>query len=153
MGDLHLSYGRSWNERHSLMAGIGFVASHSNHESMKLFSAQYQYHVPYKINIGTVQWQPFLFGVGLIKSDHKDLFTKLPEQYPNHYYPPTALHFLFNYQSRVQINRHWQASFNISTMDVALISYVRQSDYYRENYDFFGLDGITAWGLGVRYDF
>jgi hypothetical protein len=153
MGDLHLSYGLTWHDRHSLMAGMGFVASRSNHSGMKLFSAQYQYHAPYRIEIGTVIWQPFHFGIGFLKSDHKDLFTTLPDQYPYRYYPPSALHFLFNYQSRVQINKHWQASFNISTMDVALISYVRQSDYYQENYDFFGLNGITAWGFGVRYDF
>ena len=121
MGDLHLSYGLTWHDRHSLMAGMGLVASQSNHSSMKLFSAQYQYHVPYHIEIGTLSWQPFHFGIGLLKA-----ITRI-------YSPPyptnilivitrLLLCILFNYQSRVQINKHWQVSFHISAMDVALIN-------------------------------
>jgi hypothetical protein len=42
---------------------------------------------------------------------------------------------------------------DFSVLDVGLVGYIREPDFYYDNYDFLGLDGITTWGFGMRYQF
>jgi len=36
---------------------------------------------------------------------------------------------------------------------VGFISYIREPEFFYDNYDFLGLEGVTNWGFGVRYGF
>ena len=149
----HVSYGSEYNNRHSVLAGVGYVPSLSNHKEMMLYSLRYRYDFSKRWNINDMTFNPFSLGLGLLMSDHDDLFLELPTQYPDGYYAPSALRIIFNYQAILQVKPHFQVYLDISVLDVGFISYIREPEFFYDNYDFLGLEGVTNWGFGVRYGF
>lgn len=153
MGLGHVSYGARFNERHNVMVGAGYVPKLSYHREMMLYSLRYRYDHVAQWNIGGMTFKPFSVGAGFLIGDHSDLFLILPDRYPEGYYAPSALRIVFNYQASLQVTPKVNAYFDISIVDVGLLGYVREPEFYRDNYDYFGLEGITNWGFGVRYVF
>ena len=153
MGMVHLSYGARFADHHSVQAGAGYVPKRSDHAEMTLYSIRYRYDSGIAWTIGNITLNPFSLGTGLLIGNHRELFVKLPERYPDGYYTPSALRLVFNYQATLNLNQHWQTYFDISILDVGLLGYVREPEFYYNNYDFLGLEGITNWGFGARYAF
>jgi len=155
MGVMHASVGYEVLGRHHVMLGLGYVPELDEHHEMGLASVRYRYENPFQwhINVADTEWRvkPFNFGVGFLYSDHSSLFIELPEQYPGGYYTPTALRMVFNYQLVVQASPKLELYLDFSMIDIALISYIREPDYFYDNYDYLGLDGVANWGLGLRY--
>jgi len=152
MGLAHASYGARLDS-HNLMIGIGYVPELSYHKEMLLYSLRYRYENPTSWDIKGMAFTPFNFGVGVLIGDHPDLFVQLPERYPDGYYTPSAFRIIFNYQAALQVTPQLQAYFDMSIMDVGFIGYIREPDFYHDNYDYIGLEGIMNWGFGARYVF
>jgi len=154
MGLVHVALGYQWSQNHYLGAGLGYVPDRSDHEEMSLMSFSYLYS-------GSTRWtiadgwaiKPFNFGTSLIIASHSDLFVSLPEQYPDEYYTPTAVRLLFHYQLAVTYGQQWDAYVDFSILDVGLASYIREPEFFNRHYDYLGLEGVTHWGVGVRYRF
>ena len=153
MGMAHISGGLRFADRHNLQAGVGYVTKLSNHAEMTLLSLRYRYDSPLQYQLGDMVFKPFNIGMGLLIGSHNELFVTLPDRYPDGYYMPSALRLVFNYQATLQFSPQWEAFLDISAIDVGLLGYVREPGFYNDNYDFFGLSGITNWGLGLRYTF
>ncbi|MEH6347503.1 MAG: hypothetical protein V7785_20575 [Bermanella sp.] len=157
MGMVHASYGDSFFDNHHLSAGMGYVPKLDNHAEMTLFSLRYRYQNPYRFDFNVeghdFQFSPVNFGTSLLYGNHSDLFLELPDQYPKGYYKPTALRIIFNYQSILHISDKTEVYFDISILDVGLITYVREPEFFMDNYDYLGLEGITNWGFGLRRHF
>lgn len=153
MGLVHASYGTRFHERHNIMVGAGYVPKLSYHREMMLYSLRYRYDHSAQWSINGMTFKPFSVGAGFLVGDHSDLFLVLPDRYPEGYYAPSALRIVFNYQASLQVTPSVQAYFDMSVLDVGLLGYVREPDFYNDNYDYLGLEGITSWGFGVRYGF
>lgn len=157
MGLIHTSVGYELSSRHHAMAGVGYVPKLDHHKEMGLASIRYRYQHPaqWQIPLGKQQVtiKPFNVGVGLLYASHDDLFVQLPDQYPDGYYGPTGLRAIFNYQAIFKIDQSIEAYFDLSIMDFGLAYYIREPDFFYDNYDYLGLDGITNWGVGMRYWF
>ena len=157
MGLVHASAGYEFSERHHVMGGLGYVPKLDDHREMGLASIRYRYQNPAQWNftVADREWivKPFNIGAGLLYANHDDLFVELPSQYPDGYYGPTGLRAIFNYQAIVQFDNSMEAYLDISVLDYGLAYYIREPDFFYENYDFLGLDGITNWGVGMRYWF
>jgi hypothetical protein len=157
MGLVHASAGYEYTDRHHVMGGLGYVPKLDEHREMGLASIRYRYQNPMQWSFAALDrdWtiKPFNLGIGLLYADHDELFVSLPEQYPDGYYGPTGLRAIFNYQAIVQFDASFEAYLDISVIDFGLAYYIREPDFFYENYDFLGLDGITNWGVGMRYWF
>lgn len=154
MGLAHASIGYTFAESHDVSAGIGYVPELDNHHEMTLYSVRYQYQGDTQFTLPNgMSVQPFRFGLGVLVAGHDDLFVELPDQYPDGYYTPTAVRLVFNYQTVVNLTPSTAAYFDISVLDVGLLTYVREPEFFLDNYDYLGLEGITNWGFGVRHQF
>ncbi|GAA6134090.1 hypothetical protein NBRC116188_08790 [Oceaniserpentilla sp. 4NH20-0058] len=149
----HVSIGNKFEPNHSVLVGVGYVPKLSNHKELMLFSFRYRYDNPYVVNIKEMKLKPLSLGAGFLMANHDDLFLELPEQYPKGYYAPSALRIIFNYQATLEITPVIDVYLDVSILDVGLASYVREPDFFYDNYDYLGLEGITNWGFGVRYAF
>lgn len=153
MGLVHVAYGARFADHHAVQVGAGYVPKRSDHAELTLFSLRYRYDSSVRWAVAGMTLNPFSIGSGLLIGNHHDLFVKLPDRYPDGYYTPSALRLVFNYQATLQIDPHWQAYVDFSVLDVGLLGYVREPEFYIDNYDYLGLEGITNWGFGVRYEF
>lgn len=158
MGVIHASAGYEVWDRHHFSAGLGYVPKLDSHAEMTLYSFKYRYQHPASWTFdwpADFQWSllPFNFGITYLLGDHERLFFDLPVQYPSKYYFPTGKRLVFSYQTIFKLNEKIDAYIDFSIIDVALASYVREPDFFYENYDFLGLSGITNWGVGMRYQF
>ncbi len=157
MGMVHASIGGTFSDNHHISTGVGYVPKLDNHEEMSLLSLRYRYQNPYqfnfKVNDANYSFSPVSFGTSVLVGSHKDLFVQLPDQYPDGYYKPTAIRLVFNYQSTLKISKQTQVYFDISVLDVGLMSYVREPKFFIENYNYLGLEGVSNWGFGLRHFF
>ena len=157
LGLAHVSVGEDFFENHYFSAGIGYVPKLSEHHEMSMFSLSYRYQNPqqFSFQVAKRQWSLSVlnFGVSALVGNHDALFTRLPDQYPDDYYQPTAIRLIFNYQSILKVSNTMEFYFDISMLDVGLVTYVREPEFFMDNYDYLGLEGVTNWGLGVRHFF
>lgn len=154
MGLVHVSMGKQFFNHHYFSSGLGYVPKLDNHSEMSMFSVRYRYQHPYRPNIYKhFTMSPINLGLGILVASHKDLFVELPNQYPDDYYHPTATRVIINYQNIIHLAPRMELYFDLSILDVGLISYVRQSNFFRDNYRYLGLEGITNWGFGLRHRF
>jgi hypothetical protein len=153
MGLVHASYGAEFADRHNMLVGIGYVPKLSYHREMLLYSLRYRYDHSASWQVAGMQFKPFSIGTGLLVGDHSDLFYQLPDKYPEGYYTPTAFRIVFNYQASLQVTPELNAYFDMSIIDVGLVGYVREPEFFNDNYRYLGLEGITNWGFGARYVF
>ncbi len=152
MGLANASYGAK-SGGHNVLLGLGYVPELSYHKEMLLYSLRYRYDHSASWDIKGMKFSPFSVGAGFLIGDHSDLFLQLPDRYPEGYYAPSAFRIVFNYQASLQVTPKLQAYFDMSILDVGLIGYVREPDFYNDNYDYLGLEGIANWGFGARYVF
>lgn len=153
LGLVHVSYGAEFSQHHNVLVGVGYVPKLSYHREMALYSLRYRYDQHAAWDVSGMKLEPFNFGVGFLIGDHDDLFLQLPSKYPSGYYAPSALRIVFNYQANLYITQTLSAYFDMSILDVGFIGYIREPGFYNDNYEFLGLEGITNWGVGVRYAF
>lgn len=157
LGMANLSIGQQFFDNHNFSIGAGYVPKSDSHEELTLFSLRYRYQHPAHWNIGhqhsQFKFSPFNLGITTLIGNHQDLFVELPQHYPDDYYLPTAFRLLMNYQSSLHLPNNYEAYFDISVLDVGLVSYLRDPDFYAEHYDFGGLAGISSWGFGLRKHF
>lgn len=153
LGLVHGSFGKVFADNHHLKAGFGYVPKMDDHVEMSMVSFAYRYQNPWAFDVAGKTVKPFSVGIAVLRGEHRQLFAKLPEKYPDGYYTPTAFRIIFNYQASVQITPEVEAYFDVSVLDVGMVSYVREPEFFMDNYDFLGLDGITNWGFGARYAF
>lgn len=149
----HASYGYKFYPNHGVLFGLGYVPELSHHKEMFLFSLRYKYDANISWEYKGYRFEPLNLGVGFLLSEHDDLFLELPSKYPDGYYAPSALRIVFNYQAAMHVSQSTKIYFDISVLDVGLVSYIREPEFFYDNYDYLGLEGITNWGFGVRYDF
>ena len=158
MGLLHVSVDFELADRHVVAPGVGYVPKSDDHNEMGLLSVRYRYEHPMQWQVpglGGQEWslKPFNLGVSLLYSDHDRVFLQLPEQYPDGYYGPTGLRAIFNYQAVLSMSSQFDAYLDFSVIDYGLAYYIREPDFFIDNYDFLGLEGIVNWGVGIRYRF
>lgn len=153
-GVVHMFYGIEAFDNHHFSLGVGFVPQLSNHERMMITSFKYRYQNPWQL-----QWQfrgdnyalsPLNFHVTGISGKDDDIYSKLPSHIPNGYYLPTSKRVLFGYQAHLSVNEDFELYADWSVLDVGLINYVRNFDFYRDNYRYGGLEGIISYGAGIR---
>lgn len=154
MGLLHVS-AENHVGQHRFKAGLGYTPKLDEQREMALASIGYAYEGSTRIQL---PWQgyavkPWLFGVGILHGNHDDLFTRLPDQYPDGYYKPTSIRILFNYQITLETQTPWEWYLDFTVLDVGFINYIRQTEFYVDNYEFLGLSGVTNLGFGARYRF
>jgi len=156
-GALHLSYGIKFAEKHHLSIGVGFVPELDNHEEMTITSFKYRFEgdTRYPVDLFGKEFEisPVNFGITSISGHQNEIHRKTPEYLPSGYYIPTARRVLFNYQTILKFDKTTEAYVDWTVLDVGLINYVRNFEFYVDNYDFFGLDGIVSYGLGLRKKF
>lgn len=61
-----------------------------------------------------------LFGLNFFYSPDSELFVRLPDQYPDYYYPPTAIRPAFVFGAELSGQESWRASFEYSILDTEL---------------------------------
>ncbi|QIZ83140.1 hypothetical protein HF888_02355 [Bermanella marisrubri] len=154
MGLVHVS-AENHVGQHRFKAGLGYTPKLDDQKEMGLASIGYAYEGSTRIEL---PWQgytlkPWTVGVGILHGNHDDLFTRLPDQYPDGYYKPTSIRILFNYQMTLETKTPWEVYVDLTVLDVGFINYIRQTEFYVDNYEFLGLSGITNLGFGARYRF
>ena len=156
-GMAHLSYGLTFSNKHHVALGVGFVPERDNHEAMTLTSFKYRYEGTtrkhWQILDSDIAISPYNFGLSVITGHQDEIYSSLPDHVPDGYYMPTARRILFNYQTVIEFEHDVEAYIDWSILDVGLINYARNFDFYRDNYDFFGLEGIVSYGIGLRKSF
>lgn len=158
MGRIHTSFGVTFNDAHNLLFGVGYVSELDDHEEMGLVSLRYRYDSPIKWKIpysSDKYWtlRPLNLGIGLLHSLHHDLSFQSPSNTPDGYYGPQDTRFIFNYQIVLSFTPAWESYIDFSMLDMGISGYVKEFSFYNDNYKFLGLEGVTSWGVGVRYRF
>ena len=154
MGAAHLSYGATFWDKHTFSLGIGGVPELNNHDDMLIFSLKYRYtpawEKPFTFMDYDMIWRPVSFSTAIIQGQDNDIYRELPDDIPSGYYPPSATRILFSMQTNVDVTKDIQAYWDWTILDVGLINYIRNFDFYRDNYKYGGLEGIVSFGVGVR---
>lgn len=153
LGLAHVSAGKIFADNHHLKTGFGYVPKMDDHAELTLWTLGYRYQHPFQFELAGKSVKPFSLGIAFMRGEHRKLFAKLPDQYPSGYYAPTAFRIIFNYQANVQITPQWEAYLDFSVIDMGFASYIREPEFFLDNYDYLGLEGITNWGFGARYKF
>ena len=142
--------------RHKINMLIGYVPEDVGGVEVWQFDFKYDWHPSQAILFGApkenIRLDPFYIGISLIYGVHDDLFVELPEQYPNDYYPSTALRSTLNIGASLQYGRH-TIFLEYTALDVGLISYIKNPDFFIDHYDFLGLEGIGSLAIGVKFEF
>jgi len=154
MGFAHLSYGYTFAEKHTVSIGFGYVPELSHHEEMTMTSLKYRYEsgvrIPFSLFGQAIEFSPFNFGVATITGHQDEIYSDLPEYIPDGYYFPTARRVLINYQANFKLPYQFETYIDWSILDVGLINYVRNAEFYNDHYKFLGIEGIVSYGVGVR---
>ena len=158
-GLIHLSYGWIIADLHLLSLGLGYVPELENHHKLFLLGFKYRFHgtTIYKLKkIGPdISFSPIIFGITGIVANNRVLFTRLtkPGKIPDDYYHPTGERYFVNYQPQIQLSKTLGIYADFSIIDIGLVNYIRNFDFYVDNYNYFGLEGIVNWGIGMRVKF
>jgi hypothetical protein len=156
LGDYSLSYVYT-NEYHSFGIGIGHVKQSNKNDSMQIYNSFYSYSCfsPLAFSVASFGFKlkPCNIGASLIYSDSSQLFGNLPDHYPSDYYYSTAIRSMLNYQISLDINHHINIYLDFNVIDIALISYIRNNEFFRDNYNYLGMEGVTNYGFGARWVF
>lgn len=154
VGMAHLSYGVVFSDNHTVALGFGYVPDLDNHDEMTITSLRYRFEgdtrIPLNVFGKVFEVSPYNFGIVTISGHDDEIYSDTPEFIPDGYYYPTSRRFLFNYQTVIEIDHKTEAYLDWSVLDVGLINYARNFDFYRDNYKFLGLEGIVSYGVGVR---
>lgn len=150
----HASFGLQFKDHHALSVGVGYVPELADHDDMTLLSVKYRYisDKQYHLNIfgNEVIWVPYSFSITALRGKDNDIYKSLPDDIPNGYYAPTARRVIFSMQTNFKLRDDVEIYWDWSMLEVGLVNYIRNFDFYRRNYDFLGLDGVVSYGVGFR---
>lgn len=142
--------------RHKINMLIGYVPEDVGGVEIWQYNLKYDWHPLQTISYGGPQenilLDPFYAGISVIYSAHDDLFVDEPEQYPSGYYPPTALRYTLNIGASLQYGRHTYF-IEYTALDIGLIAYIKNPEFFINNYDFLGLNAIGSLAIGVKFEF
>ena len=142
--------------RHKINMLIGYVPESIGGVEVWQLNFKYDWHplqtIYFKASQENIRLDPFYIGISVIYGSHKDLFLDEPEQYPTGYYPPTALRYTLNLGASLQHGRH-TFFLEYTALDVGLVNYINHPDFFIDNYDFLGLEGIGSLAIGVKFEF
>lgn len=152
----HAFYSYTFINKHTLSIGAGYVPELADHDDMTLLSLKYRY-TPTKsypfISIGQeIMWKPYSFSVTVLRGEDNDIYKTLPDDIPKDYYLPSARRVIFSMQTNFVLQDGVEFYWDWSVLDIGLINYVRNFEFYRDNYRFLGLEGILSYGIGFRVD-
>lgn len=154
VGLAHVFYGLTFADKHTVSAGVGYVPDLPDHDDMTLFSLKYRFtpnkRYYFEAMGDEIEWQPYSFSVTLLQGEDNDIYSKLPSHIPDNYYQPSARRIIFGMQTNFVIKDNIELYWDWSVLEVGLVNYVRNFEFYRDNYDFLGLEGIVSYGVGVR---
>lgn len=155
LGFVAMGVGKSFG-RHKVNMLLGYVPEDVGGVEIWQYGFKYEWHPSKDIPLGipeeNIRLDPFYIGMSIIYGYHDDLFVNEPSQYPSGYYPPTAFHVTFNIGASLQ---HWGHTFFLeyTALDVGLVSYIKHQEFFADNYDYFGLEGIGSLAIGVKFNF
>lgn len=154
LGFIALGVGKDFG-RHKIDMLIGYVPEDIGGVEIWQVDFKYGWHPSQTITFGTkknIRLDPFYIGISVIYGTHDDLFVNEPAQYPNGYYPPTALRYTLNIGASLQHRKH-TFFLEFTASDVSLIAYIKNPEFFIDNYDYLGLEGIGSLAVGVKFEF
>lgn len=86
--------------------------------------------------------RPYVYHETLVTS-HKDTFLLQPDQYPDNYYPPTAVYNAVGVGLEYFIYKDLSTYIEISTLDYYMEAYVRNPNYFQ-------LHEVGTYGIGFK---
>ena len=155
LGFIAVGVGKDFG-RHKINMLICYVPEDVGGVEIWQFDFKYDWHplqaIPFGSTQENIRLDPFYIGISVIYGAHDDLFLREPEQYPTGYYPPTALRFTLNFGASLQYVRH-TFFLEYSALDVGLIAYRKHPEFFIDNYDYLGLEGIGSLAICVKFEF
>ena len=153
-----IAAGAEWQfaKHHEIILLFGYVPAEVSGVSLWQATLKYEWRPFNEILFHTKSGKeykvnPFHIGFGVIYGIHNDLFVILPDQYPDGYYAPTALRFILNMGASIKKGKYTFFT-ELTFLDVGLIAYIDEPGFFRDNYDYWGLEGIASIGFGVKVD-
>ena len=154
IGLVHAFYGLNFDNKHTLSMGMGYVPKLTDHDEMNLFSVKYRYTPAnkYIINVldNKMEWRPYSFSITLLHGKDHDIYKTLSYDPPKDYYIPTDNRLIFSMQTNFIVRDNIEIYWDWSVLDIGLVSYARNFEFYRDNYSFMGLAGVVSYGVGFR---
>ena len=153
VGFIALGMGRDYGN-HSVNLQLGYVPEKAGGNEIWQGTLKYEWHFMKKSRLvekSAISVDPVYIGMSFIYSSHDELFLDEPAQYPEGYYPPTAIHSTFNIGTAMQYGK---VSFFIeyAALDIGLINYIQHPKFFADNYEYFGLQGIGSLAIGMKVD-
>lgn len=154
LGTGHISYGVRVFDNHIFSIGVGGTVASEHQDDMSIYSLKYRYafdtKIPFTLFEQEMNWEVASLSITGIQGNDNELYASLPDELPDGYYFPSANRVVFGLQSTLHVTPKHQIYWDWSVLDVGLVNYARNYAFYRDNYDFFGLEGIVSFGIGVR---
>ena len=156
LGFIAMGMGRDY-QRHTISALLGYVPEGIGGVEIWQLSLKYEWHpftaIPLEDQRNNTKLNPFYIGMSLIYGMHNDLFVDEPGQYPDGYYPPTALRSTLNMGVSLIYGKKYTLFVEYAALDTGLVAYVKHPEFFMDNYDFFGLEGIGSLAVGIKIKF
>jgi len=142
--------------RHQINLLLGYVPEEVSGVEIWQLSFKYDWHPSQDISLGApegnIRLEPFYIGISAIYGYHENLFTDEPDQYPNGYYPSTSLHYTLNIGAALKYGRH-TFFLEYTALDAGIVAYIKNPEFFRDNYDYLGLEGIGSMAIGFKFAF
>jgi len=159
-GALAMGVGWQLGQKHELTYLLGYAPSRLG-AAIDLWqsSIKYRWYIlkPYalgKFHKTLIRLRPVFVGLGVIYGHSDSLFIKNPDQYPeDFYYHPTKIRGLLSMGFGVHIGKHWDVYGEYNFIETGIEPYIRNFDFFRRNYAFWGLAGVGSLGAGFNYKF
>lgn len=153
LGFIAAGMGRDY-QGHTISALLGYVPEGIGGVEIWQLSLKYEWHpftdIPIYNQNQSIRLDPFYIGMSLIYGMHTDLFIDEPSQYPDGYYPPTALRSTLNMGVALLYGKQYTLFLEYAALDTGLVAYVRHSDFFVDNYEYLGLEGIGSLAIGIK---
>lgn len=139
---------------HTLSALLGYVPEGLGGTEIWQLSLKYEWHPFTAITLFEqpehIKLNPLYVGMSLIYGIHTDLFVDEPGQYPDGYYPPTAFRSTLNIGLSLLYRKQYTVFIEYAALDTGLAAYVRHTEFFIDNYDYLGLEGIGSLAIGIK---
>lgn len=155
LGYIAVGMGKDFG-RHKINMLIGYVPEDVGGIEIWQLDFKYDWHPYQTIPLGApqenIRLDPFYMGISVIYGDHNDLFLEQPEQYPTGYYSPTALRYTLNFGASLRYDKY-TFFLEYSALDVGVVAYIKHPEYFIDNYNYLGLEGIGSLAFGIKFKF
>jgi len=153
VGFIAVGMGRDF-QRHTISALLGYVPEEIGGVELWQLSLKYEWHpfaaIPLDDPSNNIKLNPFYIGTSLIYGRHTNLFVNEPGQYPDGYYGPTALRSTLNMGLSLLYGKKYTLFIEYAALDTGVVAYVRHPEFFMDNYDFLGLEGIGSLAVGIK---